>query len=62
MKPCKSKIAFCTASFSLLKYKADKSAAAFVDYSLKGFLELHSCVRGHTVQLVVQSLVHKLMQ
>ena len=41
---------------------ADKSAAAVVYDTLDSFLELHARVRRHSVELVVESLVHKFME
>ena len=45
-----------------LKNYADKSAAAFVDNSFKGFAKLQPCIAGHSVKLVVKPFVHELMK
>lgn len=47
---------------SFLQYNADKSAAAFVDNSFKRFAKLQPCITRHSVKLVVQSFIDKLMK
>lgn len=47
---------------SRLQYYTNQATAALIDDFLQGFLDFKSRVLWHTIKLVVQALVHKLMQ
>lgn len=44
------------------QYYTNQATAALIDDFLQSFLDFKSRVLGHTIKLVVQALVHKLMQ
>lgn len=51
-----------TLNHFILKNNTDQPAAALVDNPLDGLLQFETRISGHAVELVVQPLVHQLMQ
>ena len=61
-KQLKSTAVGCALNTSRSQYYTNQAAAALINDFLQGFLDFKSRVLGHTIKLVVQALVHKLMQ